>query len=130
MRQRKEHVAWMEDPARDASGDDGDPRGEIARLEARIEALADTIERCRKIALASKAALVAGTAWMLLILVGAVAPQGASLIGAMTLMIGGFVAFGSNTSTARQAAAGIAAAEQRRAELIGRIDLQVVSDRR
>ena len=38
--------------------DDGDPQDEIARLEAQIEALAETVESCRKIILAAKIAIV------------------------------------------------------------------------
>ncbi len=113
--------AWTED----TSGDD-DPRERIARLEARIEELAGAAERCRKIALIAKMALSGGAAWTSLILLGAVTPYGISLMGALTSTLGGLVAFGSNASTARQTAAAIAAAEQERAGLIGRIELQVV----
>jgi hypothetical protein len=109
--------AWTDDPPQGAS--DGDLSDRIAQLEARIEELAETAERCRKIALASQAALAVGTAWIALIIVGAVSPYGISLLGALTLTLGGLVAFGSNASTARQIAAAIAAAEQERAELIG-----------
>ena len=37
--------------------DDDDPRDDISRLEARIEELADKIERCRKIMLAARGAI-------------------------------------------------------------------------
>src|SRR5205823_9332236 len=42
--------------------------------------------------------------------------------------IGGTVVFGSNTSTAKQTAAAAEAAEARRAELIGKINLTVVTE--
>jgi hypothetical protein len=41
-------------------------------------------------------------------------------------VIGGMVIFGSNTSTLKQTVTNIKAAEARRAELIGRMDLRVV----
>jgi ABC-type multidrug transport system fused ATPase/permease subunit len=113
--------AWTEDVP-----PDDDLPDRIARLEARIEELNDASERCRKIALAAKATLAVGAAWMALIILGAVTPYGISLMGALTLTIGSLVAFGSNASTARQTAAAIAAAEQERTELIDRIDLQAV----
>lgn len=116
--------AWTEDNAPEGAPD------RIARLEVRIEELAETAERCRKIALASKATLALGAAWMALIILGAVSPYGISLLGALTLTLGSLVAFGSNASTARQTAAAIAAAEQERAELIDRIDLQAVAEPR
>lgn len=43
-------------------------------------------------------------------------------------VIGGAVIFGSNTSTSKQAAAAIKAAEALRAELIGMIDLRSVEE--
>src|SRR5882762_9019662 len=83
-----------------ADGDaaDGDLPAQISRLEARIDGLAETLERCRKIALVSKAAIAAGA----------------------------IVVFGSNRSTSEQTAAGMRAAEALRAELIGRLELRVV----
>ena len=40
--------------------DDDDPHEQIARLEAQIEALAGTVESCRKIMLVAKAAIAGG----------------------------------------------------------------------
>ena len=115
----------------DAAREDDPPDlpDRIARIEARIEELADAAERCRKIAPIAKMALIGGAVWMALILLGAVTPYGISLVGALSLTLGGLVALGSNASTARQTAAAIAAAQQERAGLIGRIDLQVVVSR-
>jgi hypothetical protein len=43
-------------------------------------------------------------------------------------VLGGFVSLGSNVSTLRQTESAISAAEARRSDLIGRIDLRVVGD--
>jgi hypothetical protein len=43
-------------------------------------------------------------------------------------MLGGIVSLGSNVSTLRQTMAAIGAADARRTELIGSIDLRVVGD--
>jgi hypothetical protein len=108
--------------------DDGGLHEQISQLELRIEELVDATERCRRIAQASKAVIVFGGIWMSAILVGAIRPDAIGLIGATTSIIGGIVLFGSNASTARQTAASIEAAEALRAELIGRVELRLVSD--
>jgi hypothetical protein len=104
----------------------GDLHEEISRLELRIERLANTIERCRKIVLVAKIAIAVGGVLMLALLLGAIRFNPVAMIAAMTLAIGGIVVFGSNTSTSKQAAADLNAAETLRTELIGRIDLRVV----
>ena len=45
--------------------DDEIPTGDIARIEERIEALAEAIARCRKISLAAKFAVGAGFTWLI-----------------------------------------------------------------
>ncbi|HKG00410.1 MAG TPA: hypothetical protein VKB15_07280 [Xanthobacteraceae bacterium] len=104
----------------------GELHEDISRLELRIEQLANTIERCRKIVLIAKIAIAVGGVLMLALLLGAIRFNPVAMIAAMTLAIGGIVVFGSNTSTSKQAAADLSAAETLRAELIGRIDLRVV----
>lgn len=107
-----------------------DPRAEIERLEAEIEELADVAERCRKIALAAKFAILAGGAWIALILLDVIAAGGLSLLVVIILLIGGTVLLGSNSGTAKQTAARIDAAEKLRAELIGSIELHDVPEPR
>jgi hypothetical protein len=104
-----------------------DPIDEISQVEARIEALAEIAERCRKIILASKAAIAGGVALLLIMMLG---PFGSSQValGSIALVLGGVVSLGSNVSTLRQTEAAISAAELLRSDLIGRIDLRVVSD--
>jgi hypothetical protein len=106
-----------------------DPNDEIARLEARLEQLADVAERCRKIILASKAAIAAGCGLLLVMLLGLFAPGKAAAIGAMAAVIGGIVSLGSNVSTLRQTLEAASAAEARRSDLIGQLDLRLVETR-
>ena len=106
----------------------GDLRKEILRLEAEIDELTGVIERSRKVSLIAKIALVAGAIGLLASTVGAISFDPVALIGAIAAVIGGIVVFGSNTSTSKQAAARIKAAEARRAELIGMIDLRPVGE--
>jgi hypothetical protein len=107
---------------------DADLRDQILRLEADIEQLADVMERCRKIILASKIAIATAAMWLLACTLGAVKFDPVTMIGAIGVVIGGTVVFGSNTSTSRQAAVASKAAEARRAELISKIDLRVVGE--
>jgi hypothetical protein len=101
---------------------DGDPREEIARLEAQIEALAESAERCRKIILFSKAAIAAGGLLILaVIVVGPFRFDPAILIAAIAAVIGGIVGLGSNTRTLQQTVAAMRSAEGLRADLIDEI---------
>jgi hypothetical protein len=104
-----------------------DPHDEIARLEAEIEALAESAERCRKIILFSKAAIAAGGLLILAIVV--IRPLNidpAILIAAIASVIGGIVGLGSNVRTLQLTVAAMQSAEAMRAELIDGIGLQTV----
>jgi len=105
-----------------------DPTDEISELEARIEELAEVAERCRKFIMASKAAIAGGVALLLVAILGLFGVGQSAALGSIALMLGGIVSLGSNISTLRQTEAAISAAEARRADLIGRIDLRVVHD--
>jgi hypothetical protein len=105
-----------------------DLREQISRLEDRIEELAEAIERCRKLMLFSKAVIAVGGPLIVAIMFGAIRFDPAVMIGAITAVIGGTVLLGSNSSTSQLAMAALKAAEQERAELIGRIDLQLVGE--
>jgi hypothetical protein len=105
-----------------------DPTDEISEIEARIEALAEIAERCRKIILASKAAIAGGGALLLIMMLGLFGSSQVTALGSIALVLGGIVSLGSNVSTLRQTEAAISAAEALRSELIGRIDLRVVDD--
>jgi hypothetical protein len=105
-----------------------DPADEISEIEERIEALAETAERCRKFILASKAAIASGVALLFIAILGLFGAGQSAALGSIALMLGGIVSFGSNVSTLRQIDAAIDAAEAVRSDLIGRIDLHVVRD--
>ena len=114
---------------RDANPD-GEARAEIARLEDRIEELAAAIENCRKIMLASRIAMTAGGLLIGALVFGLIRFDALAMIAGVTAVIGGIVLLGSNNSTSQQATAALQAAEARRAELIGSIDLRLVGEER
>jgi hypothetical protein len=106
--------------------DQDDPREEISRLEARIEELAATIESCRKIIAAAKAAIVLGAALLLALIVGIIGFDPMIFMAAVAALLGGIVLLGSNNSTAVQKTAELNAAEAQRAALINQMHLTVV----
>jgi hypothetical protein len=105
---------------------DDDLRDQIARIESDIEHLAETLDRCRKAMLLSKVAIGAGAVCVLAYLLGAIGFDPTAMIGAIAAVIGGVVVFGSNSSTSKQTAAAMKAAETQRAKLIDMIDLRAV----
>ena len=109
--------------------DEDDPTDEIARIEARLEQLAEVAERCRKFILASKAAIAGGGALLLLLVLGLFGANETAAIGSIAAVLGGIVSLGSNVSTLRQTEADIGKAEAHRSDLIGMIDLQMVGER-
>jgi hypothetical protein len=109
--------------------DDGDLRDEIVRLEAEIERNAEIIESCRKLIVIAKGAMGLAAVLIVAALIGAINLDPALLIAAFGVVLGGIVVFGSNTSTLEQAMAATRAAELRRSQMIGQIDLRVVGGR-
>jgi hypothetical protein len=107
---------------------DDDPADEISEIEARIEALAEIAERCRKFILASKAAIAGGFALLLVAILGLFGAGQVAALGSIALVLGGIVSLGSNLSTLRQTVAAISDAEALRSDLIGVIDLRLVRD--
>ena len=105
---------------------DGDPHDEIVRLEAHIEELVAKIENCRKFILASRIAMVGGGIVLAAMFLGAIRFDPAAMAAAVAALLGGIVVWGSNDSTAREAAKELAVAEADRAALIEMIDLQVI----
>ena len=107
--------------------DEDDSADEISQIEARIEHLAEIAERCRKIILVSRAAIAGGAALLLVMVLGLFGSSGVAAIGLIAVVLGGIVSLGSNVSTLQQTMAAMSAAEALRSDLIGSIDLRVVS---
>jgi hypothetical protein len=105
-----------------------DPREAIARLEENIEQLEARLDSCRKFAAASRFAMALGGVLLLGLITRIIPLDPLALTGAMAAGLGGVVTFGSNNSTAKQAAAQLAVAEAQRAALIGSIELRVIEN--
>jgi len=105
-----------------------DQTDEISEIEARIEELAESAERSRRIILGSRIAIGGGFALLLVTLLGLFGLGLTAALGSIALVLGGIVSLGSNVSTLRQTEAAITAAEARRAGLIGSIELRLVHD--
>jgi len=105
-----------------------DPHDEIERLEAQIERLAAKIESCRKFILAARVAMVGGGVVLAAIVLGAIRFDPGTMALAVAVLLGGIVVWGSNNSTAKEAAAELAEAESSRATLIGQLDLHTIAE--
>jgi len=104
----------------------GDVHEEISRLEDRIEQLAEKIERCRKIMLGARGALVVAGLLILAMMAGVIRFDGLMIVVSLSLLLGGVVTLGSNSSTLDEAAVALKDAEAQRAMLISQIDLRLV----
>jgi hypothetical protein len=109
-------------------GMDDEPREQISELEVQIEELAGALERCRKTALASKAAMAFGGILLAATTLGVVTFDPMVMVAGLAALLGGVVIFGSNTSTANQLSESMRSAEALRAALIGRLDIRPVED--
>lgn len=101
---------------------------DIDRLETHIEELRFSIARCRKIALAAKLLIIAGGCILAMTLFGLVTFFTAPVIAAMAAVIGGIVLAGSNSTTWKQTEARLSNSEALRKEMIGKLEMRVVSD--
>jgi hypothetical protein len=108
---------------------DDDPHEGIERLEAQIDELSAKLESCRKFVLVARIAVVAGVVLLAAVLLGVLSFDPRLLLAAITALLAGIVLWGSNHSTADEAAQELAAAEAERASLIGSITLRVVTER-
>jgi hypothetical protein len=106
---------------------DDDPHERIAQLEARIDDLAERIERCHKIIVAAKIVIALGAVTLLLLLIGAVRFDPVVMMVGVIALIGGIVVLGTNASTAKQMAADMARAEAQRSGLIDQLEFRVVT---
>lgn len=105
---------------------DDNAHAKIARLEERIEELAQSAERCAKLALFAQGVLTIGGVAVAALIVGALKASPLAVVLATSALLGGIVLYGANSSTAQQVAAAREQAEALRSELIGTIALQVV----
>ncbi len=108
--------------------DEENVHDQIAQLETRLEALGESIERCRKIAVGAKISIAAGTVWFLAVLFWILSFDVTAFFAALTAMLGGVVLLGSNATTWTQIEADRHAAETMRADLIESIELRVVGE--
>jgi hypothetical protein len=120
--------AGLASALRSAAMDDDDFSEQIAQLEARSEALAVSIERCRKFSLAAKFTIAAGVIYIVLAMLSVISYTSETTITAIAAMIIGTVLLGSNATTWTQAEAALHAAEAARADLIERMQLRVVGE--
>ena len=97
----------------------------VADLEAEIDALRDSAERCRKIDMAAKAAMGVGVGLLLISFFWFSAP---ALVVGIAAVLGSVALVGSNRGTLGEIITGIRLAEARRAEVIDSLGLQMVSD--
>jgi hypoxanthine phosphoribosyltransferase len=114
-------VADHEDP------ESADPHEEIVHVEEHIEELAAKIESCRKFILASRIAVAGGGLVLAAMLVGVIHFDVGFMAGAVSLVLGGVVVWGSNNSTAKEATKELAAADSERVALIERINPRIIS---
>ena len=110
--------------------DDDDPHDDIERLEAQIDELAARLASCRKFILVSRIAILAGAVLLVALPLGLIRFDPTVMLAAIAAVLGGIVGWGSNRSTAQEAAAELAALEADRKALIGNIDLRVVTEPR
>ncbi len=108
---------------------DGDPHDEIEHLEAQIETLSARIENCHKFILAARIAVIGGGVLLVALLLGLIRFDPTWLLTAFAALLGGIVTWGSNSSTAKEAADDLAKAEENRKALIGLIDLRTIAER-
>jgi hypothetical protein len=106
---------------------DVDLHEEIVRLEEHIEELAAKIESCRKFILASRIAVAGGGVVLAAMLLGAIRSDLGLMAASVASFLGGIVVWGSNSSTAKEAANEIAASESERAALIEKINPRIIS---
>jgi hypothetical protein len=104
-----------------------DPHEKIGRIEEHIEELAVKLESCRKFILASRISVAGGGLVLAAMLVGAIRTDLGLMAASVALFLGGIVIWGSNSSTAKETAKEITAAELERAALIEQLNPRVVS---
>ncbi len=88
--------------------------------------MAAKIESCRKFILASRIVVAGGGLVLTAMMVGALRFDPGAMAAAVAACLGGIVVWGSNSSTAKEAAKELTAAETDRAALIEMINPRVI----
>jgi uncharacterized membrane protein len=107
--------------------DSDDLRDAVVRLEERIDELAAKIESCRKLILISRIAVAGGAVALAAMFFGLIRFDPAVMAAAAAALLGGFVVWGSNRSTAQEAAKELALAHSNLSALIEKLDLDDVT---
>jgi hypothetical protein len=105
-------------------------RDEIVRIEDRIEQLAEKIESCRKLILASRIIVAGGACMLTGMLFGAIRFDPGAMAAAVAALLGGIAVWGSNGSTAEEATNELTISADARSMLIQRMDLKDVTTAR
>jgi hypothetical protein len=106
----------------------GNPHNAIVLLEARLEDIAESLARCRKVKLASQIAMAGGGVWLAAMMIGLAGFDPVAMMTALAGVIGGTVAYGSNATTAEEFEAEMKEVEAKRAALISGLELRVVGN--
>jgi hypothetical protein len=106
----------------------GDPHDQVVRLEALIEGLTAKIESCRKFILVSRIATWGGGVVLFAMFFGVMRFDLGIMAAAVSALFGGIVVWGSNRSTANEAANAMAVAEADRTALITMINPREIGD--
>lgn len=103
-----------------------DPRARIERLEIEIEALEERAERCGKVMLTARIAVIAGGLALVLVLSGFLRLGGLGFVLAVSAVLIGIVSYGSNRSTRETLRADVARRKAARDALIDGIGPRIV----
>jgi ABC-type transport system involved in cytochrome c biogenesis ATPase subunit len=109
--------------------DSTDLSDDVASLERRIEDLAASAERSRRLALIARVSATAAGLWLVAGTFALVPLEATGLVMAIGIVLGGIVLAGSSRSTADELDATIRKAEAERSRLIDSIDPSPVDPR-
>ena len=99
-----------------------DLHDQVEELEARVEALSEIADSCRKWILLAKVILTAGAIWLLAGVIGILHSELLETVVAISAALGGVVLYGSNVSTLRRTIEAIDLVETQRVQLIDSAD--------
>jgi hypothetical protein len=106
-----------------------DASARIRRLEEEIVTMSDEVERCGKLMLAGRIAIVGGGIFLVAIILGIIRMGGIDFVFSVCAILLGIVVLGSNRSTRDELRNGIAKRIKERDALIDMIDPHTVVGR-